>query len=235
LVVIEEESGERDITYLKSRVTFRYDYKDQEGDVITNRFRVKTVIGFGPHQRYGVSLNVPVLHRDKPEDSATGLGDVELQAGAVIQSWRKFRYGAALQVTFQTATDDLLGGGSTSLKPAFGFTATPSRRFEFNCAFNYKRSIHTTRGDPVNEFEPDCTANTRILKSTAFAESDSFYEFGPGQWAPTLKLGLSRRFGEGRQWVVSPYFSFPLNEFARQSQYRYNVGLDLGWNFHPVR
>jgi hypothetical protein len=90
LVVIEEESGERDITYLKSRVTFRYDYKDQEGDVITNRFRVKTVIGFGPHQRYGVSLNVPVLHRDKPEDSATGLGDVELQPGAVIQSGESF-------------------------------------------------------------------------------------------------------------------------------------------------
>ena len=226
---IQEEVGDRDPTYLRTRVLFRYDYKAQEADTSINRLRFKMLYAFGPHQRFAVSILTPVIHKGTPEATAAGSGDTELVAGANLYRTERFRTGVSFQVTFQTSSDDLIGGATTTVKPAWGFTAVLSNRLELVGAFYYKRSIHTVRGKPVQQFEPDIFLNVRVLRATWWVEWDSFYDFAPQQFAQTMKTGLSRRFGPNRQWVASAYCGLPLNRYGRQTQYQVNPGLDLTW------
>lgn len=72
--ILRGEVGDRDITYLRSRVAFRYDYKTQDGPTEKNRFRLKTLYAFGPHERFGVSVQMPVIWKSTREDLAFGSG-----------------------------------------------------------------------------------------------------------------------------------------------------------------
>jgi len=226
---LQEEVGDRDLTYLRTRVVYRYDYKYQAGDTTTNRLRFKLLYAFGPHQRFGASVMVPILQKSKPTASATGSGDTEVVVGANLYYTEGFRTGVSYQLTFQTSSDSLLGGATTTMKPAWGFNAVFSKRFSLTAAFYYKQSIHTTRGTPVRQFEPDITFNTRVRKATWYVEWDSFYDFTPAQLAQTLKTGVSRRLGAEHQWVVAAYCGFPLNAYGRQTQYYINPGIDVTW------
>jgi hypothetical protein len=226
---IQEEVGDRDPTYLRTRVLFRYDYKAQEGDASINRFRFKLQYAFGPRQRFGLSVLAPVIHKGTPDATAAGSGDTELVAGANLYRTERFRTGVSFQVTFQTSSDDLVGGATTTIKPAWGFTAVLSSRLELVSAFYYKQSIHTIRGAPVKQFEPDIFLNIRVRRTTWWVEWDSFYDLIPQQFAQTMKTGLSRSFGPNRQWVASAYCGLPLNRYGRQTQYHVNPGLDVTW------
>jgi hypothetical protein len=228
---LEAEAGEHDLTYLNPRLVFRYDFRSQAGDTSTNRFRLKSLFSFGPHKRLAIAINIPVLHKNVNGDSAGGLGAVEVQFGGVLYRGRRFRTGAAVEFGFPTATSPLLGGSTTTIKPAWGFTATFSPRFELNAIFNYKRSIYTTSGSPANEFEPDITMNVRALGMTWSGNWDSYYLFATGQFAQTAKVGISRRLDKRGRWVASPYYSFPLNGAGRQTQYIHKAGLDVTWYF----
>ena len=231
---IQSESAERDVTYLKSRLVYRYDYKSQVGDVFVNRFRLKSLFAFGPQKRLGVAITLPVVQKSTEGVSSAGFQDLKAQFGGNIYHGDRFRHGAAVEFTFQTSTDKQIGGSTTTAKPAWGFTAVLTRRIETNCVFNYNRSIHTTRGSRKNEFEPDCTFNTRRLGMTWYAEWDSYYLLDPGQLAQTVKVGTSRGIGKGRRWVISPYYSFPPNGPGRQTQYIHQVGMDITWFFSPL-
>lgn len=226
---IQQEVGDRDATYLRTRVVFRYDYKDQTGDTTTNRFRLRVLYAFGPKQRLAMSVLVPVIQKNTPTGSAAGSGDTEVVGGANLFVAERFRTGVSFQVTFQTSSDTLIGGATTTIKPAWGFTAVLSRRFQLTGAFYYKQSIHTVRGTPVKQFEPDITLNTRVLKATWFIEWDSFYDVAPGQLAQTLRTGLSRGFGSERRWVASADCGFALNGYGGQTQYHLNPRLDVTW------
>jgi hypothetical protein len=115
--------------------------------------------------------------------------------------------------------------GQTSID----LTGVLSRRLEVVATLCYKHSIHTARGRPVKQFEPDLIVNTRVLKATWFLQWDSFYDISPGQYAQTLKPGVSRAFGPNRRWVATAYYGIGLNDYARLTQYRYNAGIDITW------
>ncbi len=227
--LMEEEVGDRDITYLRSRVVFRYDYKVQDGPTETNRFRLKTFYAFGPHKRLAFSVNVPLVWKDTPSGFAFGSGDTEITAGGNLYRTETFRTGITGQVTLQTSSDELIGGSSTKLKGSWGFSYLFNNRFELSSAFHYKQSVHLSRGDPTKQFEPDITLSMRILKATWFVESDSYYDLIPARFAPMLKTGLGRTLGERKTWTLSPYAEWPLNRYARQTQQRLNVGFDVTW------
>ena len=227
--VMQAEVGDRDITYLRSRAVFRYDYKVQDGPTETNRFRLKLQYAFGPHQRLGLSVNVPVMYKDNQTQSAFGSGDTEVTMGGNFFRTDRFRSGITGQVTFQTSSEQLLGGASTKLKGSWGFTYVFTRRFELTTVLSYKQSIHTARGGPTKQLEPDVTLNTRVLRATWFVESDSYYDFIPDRFAPMIKTGLGRAFGETKSWTASTYIEWPLNGYARQTQEHIEVGLDFTW------
>jgi hypothetical protein len=68
-----------------------------------------------------------------------------------------------------------------------------------------------------------------VFDATWFVEWDAFYDVLPGRFAQTFKPGVSRAFGPGRRWVATAYYAIGVNDYARQSQYRYNVGFDVTW------
>jgi hypothetical protein len=226
---MEEEVGDRDPTYIRTRTVFRYDERQLQGSNSVDRFRFRLLYAFGPKQRFGVSVLVPAIRADTPFGDARGAADIEIQANANVYFRPRFRTGAGIQATLQTASDRLLGGDTTTLKPSWDFAAVLSSRFELTGALYYKRSIHTTRGIPAKQFEPDITLNVQALTATWFVEWDSFYDFIPARYAHTMKVGVGRRFGGNRPWVVSPYYARGINDYARLSQYRSNAGLDLTW------
>ena len=232
---MEEESAERDVTYINSRLVYRYDFKSQVGDATANRLRLKGLYSFGPKNRLAFALTIPVVQKDVPGNSAAGLADVQAQFGGNFYYRERFRTGAAVQFTPQTSTDELLGGSTTTVKSTWGFTAVLTRRNELNCTFNYNRSIHTTRGSPKNEFEPDITLNTHRFGVTWYGEWDSYYPLTGGALEQTFKFGASRRLSKARRWVFSPYYSFPLNDSGRNTQYVRNVGLDVSWFPGPAK
>jgi len=226
---LEEEVGDRDPTYLRTRLVFRYDHKLLRGPASTNRFRGRVLYAFGPKQRFAVSFLEPVVDADTPLGAARGSGDAEAQFNANVINRDDFRMGAAVQSTLQTSTDALLGGATTTIKPSWDIAAVLSNHFELTAAVYYKQSIHTSRGIPAKQFEPDLTLNVRAWESTWFLEWDSYYDFLPGRFAQTLKPGISHALGPNRRWVASVYYALGINDYGRSSQYRYNAGVDLTW------
>jgi hypothetical protein len=230
---LEEEVGDRDPTYLRTRVVFSYDHRELEGPASLDRFRSKLLYAFGPKQRFGMSVIMPVLHRDTVLGAVRGSGDAEVQASGNIYYAERLRMGAATQATFQTASDPRLGGASTIIKPSLDLTGVFSSRVEVTSAIYYKRSIRTVRGVAARQLEPDITINTRVLNTTLFLEWDSYYDYIPGRLAQTTKAGVSRRFGGDRPWVASAYYAAGINDYGRRSQYRYNAGFDFTW--YPLK
>jgi len=225
---LEEEVGDRDPTYLRTRTVFRYDHR-LLGPASIDRFRLRLLYGFGPKQRYAVSALGPIVQTETPSRTARGAGDAEVQLNANILYGKRFRTGGAVQAAFQTSSDALIGGATTTVKPSIDVTGVLSRRLEVVATLYYKRSIHIARGLPFKQLEPDLIVNTRVMKATWFLELDSFYDISPGQFAPTLKPGVSRAFGPNRRWVASAYYGIGLNGYARLTQYRYNAGIDITW------
>jgi hypothetical protein len=225
---LEEEVGDRDPTYLRTRLVFRYDHKLQ-GPISVNRFRLRVVYAFGPKQRFAVSFLEPVMRTDTPLGAVFGSGDAEAQFNANFIYREGFRMGAAIQSTLQTSSNALLGGATTTIKPSWELARVLSSRFELTAALYYKQSIHTVHGIPAKQFEPDITLNGRFLESTLFLEWDSYYDFRPERFAQTLKPGISRAIGTNRHWVASAYYAVGINDYAESSQYQYNAGFDLTW------
>ena len=227
--LIQEEVGDRDITYLRTRAVFRYDYLEQDGPTETNRFRLKLVYGFGANQRFGVAVNVPVVWVQTPTRTVFGSGDTDVTGGVVVYQTKDVRTGFIGEVTVPTSSENPLGGGNTILKGSWGITYVQSKRFEFYGSFSYKQSVSTSRGAPVKQFEPDVALNMRVLKTTWYVESDSYYDFNPEQFAPMIKTGLARAWGETKSWTTSAYIEWPLNAYARATQHHLDVGLDVTW------
>jgi hypothetical protein len=227
--LMQEEVGDRDPTYLRTHVIGRYDYRVANGSITTDRLRLKFQYAFGPFQRFGVSVLVPMLWRGTPARSASGIGDTEVQGAINVYRTDRLRVGAALQGTFRMSSDALLGVGSTTIKPSGALTAVLASRLELTGAVYYVRSIEQARGPVVNQLQPDVIANVRVGSAIWFVELDSFYDFRPERLAPTLKTGISDGFGPDRRWVINGYYSVGLNDHARLTQHRYSVGLDLTW------
>jgi len=225
---LEEEVGDRDPTYLRTRTVLRYDHRPL-GPASIDRFRLRLLYGFGPKQRYAVSVLEPLVQIETPARAARGFGDAEVQLNANLLHGDHLRTGIAVQAALQTSSDALIGGATTTVRPSIDLTGVFSRRLEVVATLYYKQSIHTARGLPFKQLEPDLIINTRVLKATLFLEWDSFYDFSPGQLAQTLKPGVGRAFGPNRQWVASAYYGIGLNDYARLTQYRYNAGVDITW------
>jgi hypothetical protein len=60
---LEEEVGDRDPTYLRTRTVFRYDHR-LLGPASIDRFRLRLLYGFGPKQRYAVSALGPIVQTE---------------------------------------------------------------------------------------------------------------------------------------------------------------------------
>ena len=226
---LQEEVGDRDLTYLRTRAVFQYDYKEQVEDVTINRTRLKLLYGFGPHQNMAVSVMVPVIWMSTATQSAFGSGDMEITAGWVVYARDTFRTGGLVQVGPQTSSENLIGGASTNLKGTWALAWVPSGRFELTGFFNYKQSVHVSRGGSIKQFEPDVTLNIRLKKSTLFVESDSYLNCITNQFAPMLKGGVSRAFGKRKAWVATVYVEAPLSDYARRTQEIVNTGIDVTW------
>ena len=226
---LEEEVGDRDPTYLRTRASVRYDHRLLDGSASSDRVRLRFMYAFGPRQRFAVSFLEPLVQTETPTETARGSGDAELQFNATVVHRSRFRAGASIQATLQTSSAALLGPGTTTLKPSLEFAGVITSRLELTAAFAYKQSLHASRGISVKQFEPDFILNARVFDATWFLEWDSFYDYLPGRLAQTLKPGVSRAFGPGRRLVGAAYYAFALNDWARRSQYRFNAGIDMTW------
>ena len=232
---LEAEVGDRDPTYLRTRAVARYDHRLLDGSASSDRLRLRFLYGFGPRQRFAVSFLQPLVQTDTPTETARGVGDAEVQFNANFFYRERFRAGVGVQTMLETSSAALLGGATTTIKPSAELAAVLAPRLELVAALYYKRSIHTSRGIPAEQFEPDFIVNARVLDATWFVEWDSFYDVIPGHLAQTLKPGVSRGLGQGRRWVASAYYAIGVNQYARKSQHRYDGGIDVTWYPWPSR
>ena len=211
---------------MRTRLVSLFDDRVLSGALTINRLRAKLLCAFGPRQRFATSLVVPVLHASAPATSASGLGDAEVSILASLEQRERYRLGNSFQTALPTASNGLLGGVNTMIRPSLDVAAVISPRIKVTGVLYYRQSVQVARGAPVRQFELDVTVNARVVRVTWFGEWDAFYEVTPGQLAQTLRTGFSRSFdGSGGPCPRTT----PLNNYGRDTQSRRQRGLDLTW------
>jgi hypothetical protein len=81
--VLEQADEERNITYMRSRVSMLYDYDAYDGDSSGDRVRVDWLESFGPSSRMAAGIELPFVHYHGGNGGprGNGLGDIKLEIG----------------------------------------------------------------------------------------------------------------------------------------------------------
>ncbi|HHT9111469.1 MAG TPA: hypothetical protein ACFYDZ_09975, partial [Candidatus Brocadiaceae bacterium] len=97
-----------------------------------------------------VRLEVPVVYNNSGDmpggDTQTGLGDIDLILGKVFEFNERLRLGGFLGDTFNTSTDDQLGGHATLLTPITAVSYSVTNHFNTILFLEYNNSIQTDSG-----------------------------------------------------------------------------------------
>jgi hypothetical protein len=165
---LEVEVSDRDPTYLRTRAIVRYDRRLFGGDTSSDRIRLRFLYGFGPLQRFAVSFLQPLVQANTPTETARGSGDTEVQFNANVLHHDRFRAGVGVQTTLQTASDALLGGTTTTLKPSVELAGVPATRLELVAP-----SITSDRSTPRAESLPTSSSRTSLSMPACSARRGS--------------------------------------------------------------
>jgi len=122
--VLVQADEERNITYMRSRVTFQYGHEAYDGGSSGDRVLVDWLQAFGPSGRIAAGIEFPFVHYNagNAEPSSNGLGDIKLQVRGMIGRGEKFEHAAGLEITVPSASHEPIGEGETVLKVVWGFS-----------------------------------------------------------------------------------------------------------------
>ena len=207
----------RDPTVLSSNVGLGYSYADRHQDASRNKLTISSAYAFGIGRRkdWVVSAKLPFIH-DEPGNSetsqASGLGDLKVGFGHVIDGTGRLRWGLGAAVTFGTASEQQFGDGAVTVSPigGWGFRFTPE--FELVGNVQYNNSIHEADGRiSVHslEFSP---ALLKIWPHHWYTQAgwESVLDFEDGSnHSGKVTAEVGKAFGGRQQWVLSAGVDIP--------------------------
>ena len=215
---LERESERGDIRYFRSRFVFKVDAKRKPGDATSTRLRLEGVEAFGEKNRFSYQLKVPTYYNEAPGSYVTGLGDVSFELAAVLGATDWLFHGAGVEVTLQTASDPVLWGGATTVKPEYGLAALLGHQILAQFVLQFTQSVLTLPEAPaVQKLEPELYLNVHLPWFTLSFDWDNWWDFPAGAFGQTLKVGASQSVDREKRWVVGVSYLFPLNDYARST------------------
>jgi len=232
---LEQADEEHNVTYMQSRITFKYNHDAYHGGGSGDGFEVNWLQSFGRSSRIAAEIEIPFMHFNggTGEQSGNGIGDIKLEFRAMLGKGEKFEHAASFELTVPSASNDLVGEGETVITLLWGFSASLTPHTLLSGELGYNKAIHTTREHPgINNIEPELILTQAIAKRAgAYLDWDTYYDFNAGEYAQTSKVGLEFELDRKERWGLSPYFQFPLNHFTRMTDIANSAGVELGYYF----
>jgi hypothetical protein len=223
----------RDPTVLSSQAGVEYDYIDQHQGAFRNKLKPSGRYAFGSagQRDWEVSAELPFYH-DEPGDSGgqrdTGVGDLQVGFGHILDGTGRFRWGLGLKATFDTASKPQFGDGAFQLAPIWGggFRFRPDLELVANLQYNASVSEASGR-QPVNslEFKP------ALLKRLphhwySLLGWNRTWDFENGDLHEgKIKLEFGKGFGKRQQWVIFGGIDVPVVH-AGQENFTVKAGLN---------
>jgi len=165
--VLEQADEERSITYMGSRVTFKYDHDEYDGGSSGDRGRVGWLQSFGPSGRMAAGIELPVMHFNggNGEPSGNGLGDIKLELRGMLGKGERFEHAAGFEITVPSASNDLVGESETVIRLVWGFSTQVTPHTLLSGELGYNKAVQTSHGLPgANDIEPE------LILAQAFAK-----------------------------------------------------------------
>jgi hypothetical protein len=210
-----------DPTVLHSRVKVQNEFIEQAFDGSQNTTKLLLSYAFGnvARREWTVQLDLPLVAFRGGDfggaPDATGLGDVEMRIGHVVDGEGHFRWGLGVETQFNTAAQDQLGDGVFRLSPVCVFVVQPSRAFKFQTTTQFDQSL--TREAGISEQQ-----DLKVKPSVTFKLPENFYAYVESElkwnlqdddrFSAKLKFELGRGFGARGEWVLSARYEMPLTE-----------------------
>ena len=230
-----EQADEARITYMQSRVTFKYNHDEYDGGSSGDLVEVDWLQSFGPSGRMAAGIELPFMHFNggAGEPSGNGLGDIKLEFRGMLGKWEKFEYAAGIEITIPSATNNLVGENEIVIKLVWGFSTQVTPHTLLSGELGYNKAVQTSHNLPgTNNIEPELILSQAFAKRIGgYLDWNTYYDFNASEYAQTLRVGLNVELDRKEKWSLSPYFEFPLNHFTRITEIKNLVGVDLSYNF----
>lgn len=232
--VLLEADADRSITYLKSRVALEYTWTQFYDNSYSNKLKIKGQQAFGHKHRWGIAYELPfAVYTATNQANYTGVGDLAITGGGIISKSEHFTQGAAVKFTFQTASNNKVGGFSTDYKLYYGFAVPVGHKMLLTTTLAYIDSISVRYDAYRNQrFEPEFVLSRVLGKGAAiYLDWDTYYQFTLDDFGQTLKTGLSFDLNSRNKWNLSPYVEFPLNNFTTRTNEKRAFGFALTYYY----
>lgn len=227
----------RDPTVLSSRASLGYDHTDQHQGAFRNKVSPSGSLAFGAEGQHDwmVSAELPFYH-DYPGNSGglreTGVGDLKIGVGHILDGTGRFRWGLGLATTFNTASEPQFGDGTFQLAPIWGAGYRFSPDFEWVANVQYNASATEANGrQPVKSLELK-PALIKILPHHWYSLLgwDSTWDFDNGNLhRGTVKTEFGKGVGSRQQWVFYTGVDVPVMN-AAQDNFTIRAGLNHIFN-----
>lgn len=195
-----------DPTLFTSRAGLGYEGLQKHNGGFRNKFLLNGTYAFktcAPNDT-AVAIEQPIVHQNYTEDG-TGLGDLKLTAGHIFKPGGLFRWGAALETLFPTATDDEIGDGIIKLTPIFGWQMRVLSNVQFGGRLKYNYSVYEEEGRArANsiEFNPQLLAEWPHDIYTSVAWNSEWTLVNSGHYTGKFETQIGKAFGKKNQWVA---------------------------------
>lgn len=217
----------RDPTFLASQVSFGTDYFYRQDGAFRNRFVLSGDYAFGAQSSrdWVISAEMPLLLDDPGDGNGSrnsGLGDLKLGVGHVLDGIGQFRWGLGAAVTFDTASDDPFGDGALKISPQWGAGYRFRPDFELSAKVQYNASVWEDEGrSDVSSLE----AKVALLKTWpgfwySLVGYGSLWNFERDNLhSNVIKAEVGKAFGARQEWIAfvsgeAPVENRGANQFA---------------------
>ena len=222
-------------TVIRRRVTVLDEYTALPQGDSRNRVLFNLTYSFGAKRDYGLTVEVPYsqyrANGAPGDESASGLGDVRTFLIHPFATQGRFIHSYALETYFNTASERVLGQGSTTLLPSYALTYRHSKAFQLIGLVQYQFDVERDAGAAHVS-----TLNLRPFMILNFpgdwysiSEVKAVLDFEHGnRWSVVATTSLGRLFGERKQWAIFGVVGGPLNDFARDfvQKYQFKAGIN---------
>jgi hypothetical protein len=218
-----------DPTLVSSRYFSEFIYESyDDADLFKNENTLRWGIPLRDDLALGLQMMVPLKWIDSSSADDFGLGDHEIRAGIVGRLAPDVRFGLAMNVVFDTATESSLGDGAFVLRPIAAIRWDVTERLNLGCNVEYNVT-------PVDEGASDVSA-LELKFPIAFKITDDwsgFVSYNP-RWdflaesdRHRLESGVTMTFGADHQYAISFTGEIPLTS----ESFEFKLASGFSWYF----
>src|SRR5271157_1689383 len=144
--VLEQADEERNITYMQSHITFKYNHDEYDGGSSGDLVQVDWLQSFASSNRMAAGIELPLVHFNgsNGEPGGSGLGDIKLQFRGMLGKWEKFEHAGGIEITVPSASNDLVGENETVIRLVWGFSAQVTPHTMLSGELGYNKAVQTS-------------------------------------------------------------------------------------------